>query len=105
MRTTVKADATRIADPAEKKKQREELAATFLPTWGESVERQLRDDGPFLSGAKISVADVSSTSWSAGSRAAPSITCPPIFSAYPKLSSALPRDRSTAAIKAWYART
>ena len=45
-----------IADPAEKKRAREEKAAGYLPAWAAQVEQQIR--GPFLGGADLSVADV-----------------------------------------------
>ena len=104
LRTTV-GRTLRIADAAEKKKQREELAATFLPSWGESVERQLRD-GPFLAGSKISVADIKlyiAVRWFA-SGTVDHIPAT-IFSAYPKLTRLFESVRDHAAVKAWYART
>jgi glutathione S-transferase len=47
----------RISDETEKVKARQELATTYFPTWATNVERQL-GDGPFVGGAKISVADL-----------------------------------------------
>jgi prostaglandin-H2 D-isomerase / glutathione transferase len=47
----------RISDETEKLKAREELATKYFPAWATNVERQL-GDGPFVGGAKISVADV-----------------------------------------------
>ncbi|MDB4993485.1 MAG: hypothetical protein JWM74_917 [Myxococcaceae bacterium] len=49
--------AIRIADPDEKKRVREELAATYLPAWAASTEKHI-GDGPFLAGAKLHVADL-----------------------------------------------
>jgi glutathione S-transferase len=46
-----------LEDPAEKKRQREELARGYLPTWAGQIERQI-GAGPFVGGEKISVADV-----------------------------------------------
>lgn len=46
----------RIADPAEKKKAREEVAAGYLPEWGDRIERQIA--GPFVSGDKLHVVDL-----------------------------------------------
>jgi prostaglandin-H2 D-isomerase / glutathione transferase len=48
---------SRIRDPEERKRQREELAAGYMREWAANVERQV-GDGPFVGGAKISVADV-----------------------------------------------
>ena len=47
----------RIADPDEKKRVREDLAATYLPTWAANTEKHI-GDGPFLGGAKLHVADL-----------------------------------------------
>lgn len=95
----------RMTDAAEKKKQREELAATFLPTWGGSVERQLRE-GPFMAGAKISVADIKlymAVRWFA-SGAVDHVPAT-IFADFPKLTRLFESVRDHAAVKAWYART
>lgn len=95
----------RIADPAAKKTAREELAATFLPSWGERIEKQLRD-GPFVAGAKIHVADIKlymAVRWFASGTVdhVPAT----IFSAFPKLTRLFESVRDHAAVKAWYART
>ncbi len=47
----------RIKDEAEKKKAREELAATTIPTWAGYTERQL-GTGPFVAGDKLHVVDL-----------------------------------------------
>jgi glutathione S-transferase len=47
----------RLADPEEKKRAREEVAAGFLPDWGDHIERQI-GAGPFLGGAAIHVVDL-----------------------------------------------
>jgi prostaglandin-H2 D-isomerase / glutathione transferase len=47
----------RIADPAEKKRAREEVAAGYLPEWGMTIERQI-DAGPFVGGARLNVVDL-----------------------------------------------
>jgi glutathione S-transferase len=104
LRTTV-GRTLRIADPAEKKKQREELAATSIPTWGECVERQIQD-GPFLAGAKIHVADIKLhivVRWFASGTVdhVPAT----IFSACPKLTRLSESVRDHAAVKSWCART
>lgn len=48
---------SRIADPAEKKKAREALAAGFILHWAQGIER-LIGQGPFIGGAKPAVADI-----------------------------------------------
>jgi glutathione S-transferase len=47
----------RMEDPAEKKRAREQLAATYLPGWGANVEKQI-GDGPFFGGAALNVVDL-----------------------------------------------
>jgi prostaglandin-H2 D-isomerase / glutathione transferase len=47
----------RIKDEAEKKRVRQEAAAGYLQEWGAAVEKQI-GAGPFLAGAKPSVADL-----------------------------------------------
>lgn len=47
----------RIADEAQKRAAREELARNYLPTWGTHVERQLGDH-PFVDGDKVNVVDL-----------------------------------------------
>jgi glutathione S-transferase len=95
----------RITDPAAKKTAREELAATFLPSWGERIEKQLRD-GPFVAGAKIHVADIKLymvVRWFASGTVdhVPAT----IFATFPKLTRLFESVRDHAAVKAWYART
>ena len=95
----------RITDPAAKKTAREELAASFLPSWGERIERQL-GDGPFFAGAKIHVADIKlymAVRWFASGTVdhVPAT----IFSKFPKLTRLFESVRDHAAVKAWYART
>ncbi len=95
----------RITDAAAKKTAREELAARFLPSWGERIEKQLRD-GPFVAGAKMHVADIKlymAVRWFASGTVdhVPAT----IFSAFPKLTRLFESVRDHAAVKAWYART
>jgi glutathione S-transferase len=47
----------RIQDPAAKQAAREEIAATWLPSWAGFAERQL-GEGPFFGGAKLHVVDL-----------------------------------------------
>ncbi|HEY8090481.1 MAG TPA: glutathione S-transferase family protein [Polyangiaceae bacterium] len=94
----------RIADEAEKKKVRQELVATFLPTWAEKVERQL-GDGPFFAGSKLHVVDLKlhmAVRWFAGGKVdhVPAT----IFSSFPKLERVHDAVRDDARVKSWYAR-
>ncbi len=47
----------RIADEAQKRAAREELARDYLPAWGTNVENQL-GDGPFVGGDALNVVDL-----------------------------------------------
>lgn len=47
----------RIADEAQKRAAREELALNYLPMWGANLERQLSDH-PFVGGDKLHVVDL-----------------------------------------------
>ena len=94
----------RIADEAEKKKAREELAASFLPTWAENVEKQI-GDGPFFAGAKIHVVDFKLhmiVRWLAGGKLdhIPAT----IFAGFPRLTRVHDAVRDDARVKAWYAK-
>jgi glutathione S-transferase len=95
----------RIADAAEKKKAREEIATSYLPTWGERAERQL-GDGPFFAGAKLHVVDLKlfiAVRWFASGTVdhVPAT----VFSAFPKLTRLYEAVRDDARIKAWYAKS
>jgi glutathione S-transferase len=51
------APSMRMADEAQKRAAREELARGYIPDWGSRVERQL-GDGPFFGGGKLHVVDL-----------------------------------------------
>lgn len=94
----------RMTDEAEKKKAREALATTYLPTWAEKIERQL-EAGPFLAGAKIHVADIKlyiAIRWFASGTVdhVPAT----VFAPFPKVMRLHDAFRDDAAVKAWYAR-
>ena len=94
----------RMKDEAEKKKAREELVASYFPTWGERVERQI-GDGPFFAGEKIHVVDMKlhmAVRWFAGGNVdhVPAT----IFGGFPKLTRVHDAVRDDARIEAWYAR-
>jgi glutathione S-transferase len=94
----------RMADEAEKKKARTELASGYLPTWAANVERQI-GDGPFFGGAALQVVDLKLyvvTKWIT-SGVLDHIPAT-VFAGYPKLLAAHDSVRDHAAVKAWYAK-
>ena len=95
---------SRIKDPAEKKRQREELAAGYLREWAANVERQV-GDGPFVGGAKISVADVKlfvvMTPFLKG---AVDHVPPDVFKPFPKLLRLHEAVKSHPRVVDWYSR-
>jgi glutathione S-transferase len=95
----------RITDEAEKKKAREALASTFLPSWAEKTEKQI-GDGPFFAGARLHVVDLKlhmTVRWFAAGKLdhIPAT----IFADFPKLTRVHDAVRDDERIKAWYART
>src|SRR5262249_51843414 len=78
----------RIADEQEKKKAREALVASFLPTWGANVERQLvAPAGPFFAGAALHVVDIKlymAVRWFAGGKV--DYIPATVFASFPKLT-------------------
>lgn len=94
----------RITDEAEKKKAREELAASYLPAWGARTEKQI-GDGPFFGGAALNVVDLKlymTVRWFAGGKVdhVPAT----IFAEYPKLMRLHDAVREHQGVKAWYAK-
>ncbi len=94
----------RIKDEAEKKKAREEIAATFLPVWAANAEKQI-GDGPFFGGASLHVVDLKlhmTVRWFAGGKVdhIPAT----VFAAFPKLTRVHDAVRDDARVKAWYAK-
>jgi glutathione S-transferase len=93
----------RIKDEAEKKRQREEAAAGYLPEWAAQVERQIV--GPFLGGAEVSVADLK-LFVVLGPYLKGSIDFVPatVFSGAPKLLALHAAVAAHPAVVQWYAR-
>jgi len=94
----------RITDEAEKKKAREELAASYIPAWAGYAEKQL-GDGPFFGGDKLNVVDIKIyiiVRWFV-SGALDHLPAT-IFSGYPKLNRVYESVRDHDRVKAWYAR-
>jgi glutathione S-transferase len=104
LRGTV-APTIRIADEAEKKKVREGLVASYLPTWADRAEKQI-GNGPFFAGSEINVVDIKlymATHWFAGGKV--DYIPATIFSAFPKLQRLHDAVRDDARIRAWYAKS
>ncbi len=89
----------------EKKRVREGLVASYLPVWAANAEKHL-GDGPFVSGAKLHVADLKlhmAVRWFNGGKVdhIPAT----IFADYPKLNRVHDAVRDHAGVKAWYAKS
>jgi glutathione S-transferase len=99
------APTMRLEDPDERKRVREDLAATYLPTWARDTEKHL-GAGPFLAGAKLHVADLKLymvVRWlSAGTLDHIPST---IFDDFPKLVRLHDAVRDDARVHAWNAAT
>jgi prostaglandin-H2 D-isomerase / glutathione transferase len=78
------APSGKIEDQAEKRRVREEFAATTLQTWARNISAQIR--GPFLGGEQISVADIKlNILFRAFTNGVMDFIPPSVFSEHPKL--------------------
>lgn len=95
---------SRLADPAEKKKAREALAAGFIVHWAQGIERLIAG-GPFVGGAKPAVADIKihmiAKALSAGTYDDVPAT---VLDPFTRLKAAAAGVASHPAVLAWYAR-
>lgn len=94
----------RIKDEAEKRRVREGLVESFLPTWAANAEKQL-GRGPFFAGDKLHVVDLKlhmAVRWFIGGKV--DYIPANIFAAYPKLIGIHDAVREHAGVKAWYAK-
>jgi prostaglandin-H2 D-isomerase / glutathione transferase len=93
----------RIKDEAEKRARREEAAKGYLPDWAARVEAQIV--GPFLGGAKVSVADLK-LFVVLGPYLKGSVDHVPttVFSGAPKLLALREAVAKVPAVAGWYAR-
>jgi glutathione S-transferase len=103
LRMTISA-TIRITDEAERKKAREQIVASYLPTWTANAERQC-GDGPFFGGAKLHVVDIKTfvcVRWLASGTI--DHVPPTVFAGAPKLTRIHDAVRDDARVKAWYAK-
>jgi len=104
LRTTV-GNTMRIADDAEKKKVREGLAETYIPTWAANAEKHIGDAGPFFGGSSLNVVDIKIfivMRWFISGALDHIPTT--IFAAYPKLNRIFEAVKGHEAVKSWYAK-
>jgi prostaglandin-H2 D-isomerase / glutathione transferase len=91
---------------AEKKAVREQLAASYIPTWATYAERALTGDGPFVGGDKLSVVDIKLhviVRWLA--RGTVDHIPATVFDAYPRLTRLSAAVGEHPGVKSWRART
>jgi glutathione S-transferase len=99
------APTMRIKDEAEKKAARENIAANVIPVWAGFTEKQISNDGPFLSGSQLMVADIKLhmiVRWIKGG--ALDHLPKTAFDAFPKLIRVHDAVRDDARVKAWTAK-
>lgn len=98
------APTLRITDEAEKKKAREQLAASFLPTWASHAEKHI-GEGPFFGGAAVQVVDLKLYVVVKWLKSGVLDHIPPtVFDSFPKLGRVHDAVRDHARVKEWYAR-
>jgi prostaglandin-H2 D-isomerase / glutathione transferase len=89
----------------DKKKTREQIAASYIPTWAANAEKQISDDGPFFGGSSLNVVDLKilmAVRW-LKSGVVDHIPAT-IFAAYPKLNRVHDAVDADPRIRAWYAK-
>ena len=94
----------RLADETEKRRAREQLATSYLPTWGECAEKQI-GEGPFFGGAALNVVDLKvfvTLRWFSGGALDHIPTT--VLAPFPKLNKIHDSVRDHAGVKAWYAK-
>lgn len=95
----------RMTDEEEKKKAREALCASYLPTWAANAEKHIVNK-PFFGGAELNVVDIKlygAVRWL--STGALDYIPATIFSGYPKLIAIHDAVRDHERVKSWYARS
>jgi glutathione S-transferase len=102
LRSTV-SPTLRIEDAAEKKKAREALVATTIPTWAARAEKLIK--GPFFAGDQLNVVDLklhSIVKWFTSGNLDHIPTT--VFADFPKLTGVHQAVREHPGVKAWYAK-
>ncbi len=98
------APSGRIKDPEEKKKAREELAATVLRVWGANAEKQI-GDGPYFAGPLLQVVDLKLYMATRFLRSGVLDHVPvTVLDPFPKLVRVHDAVRDHARVKDWYAK-
>lgn len=95
----------RMNDAEEKKRAREQLAASTIPSWAAFAEKQISDTGPFFAGKDINVVDLKIlmvVRWLRGGALDHIPTT--VLSAYPKLNRVHDAVDAHPAVRAWYAK-
>ncbi len=90
----------------EKRRVREELAASWLPKWAARAEQAINGDGPFFGGAEVNVVDLKlymAVRWFAGG--AVDHVPANIFAPYARLMRVHDAVAAHPGVRAWYART
>lgn len=96
---------TRIPDEGERKRAREALAATGIPTWAAAAEAQIAANGPFFAGEAIHVVDLKLLLAVRMFRRATFDHVPPtVLAPYPKLNRVHDAVDAHPAVRAWTAR-
>ena len=94
----------RVKDEDEKKRAREQLAATYLPVWAANAEKQI-GDGPFFGGAALQVVDLKLYMVMRWFQSGVLDHIPAtVFAAFPKLNRLHDAVRDHAGVKSWNAK-
>jgi glutathione S-transferase len=94
----------RITDEDEKRRAREDLVASYLPTWAGFTEKHIGDHG-FFAGDAMNVVDVKlylAVRWFAGGKV--DYIPANVFSSFPKLTRVYEAVGNHPRVKDWYAR-
>lgn len=94
---------TRIKDPEEKKRGREDLATGYIQQWGTFVEPQIGD--PFVGGAAVNVVDLKLfVTMTPLLKGVIDHIPPTVFKAFPKLLRLFEAVKTHPKVAAWYAK-
>lgn len=88
----------------DRQKVREEFAADYLQAWGRHMEAQIGDEGPFIAGEKLHVADIKLhgvMTWFA--KGGVDHIGPDVFEAFPKMNRVFNAVKQHPKVIDWYA--